>query len=385
MVTVLTPEQIESVIQAIPLQGRIMLRLLLIQYLDITQEDIEYMAADRPDPRFQAGMKAQNPIISRETVQGIADRTAQYRSQVRQKRERIWLQRECLRKLIARTESFAALVERLLISQFGLSAESIQDLKTHARSAILKPVLRELDARWDENEMPEDEYRRKRLSVEYQTQLKRLDRERKRLEIANREYDITSCAPLQDHEVAHVWGIPAGSLAARKAKYLQQYLQGIQAKVREITPPNAQASVPTINLWKETFVALSQRPVERSVAIYDGLEGTEGSLLEKLDAFASGTLSEDMESRFWQVLTQDSNPAAEHGSKDKSLFALQRLIAILNDMDMSTEGLEQELLARISPTPKVIAGELEEKKPSDAQLGEMGEHVLRSFMGEERQ
>ena len=34
----LTSEMIEEVIAGLPIQGRIILRLLLIQYLDITQE-----------------------------------------------------------------------------------------------------------------------------------------------------------------------------------------------------------------------------------------------------------------------------------------------------------------------------------------------------------
>src|SRR5687768_6594697 len=119
MTAVLRPEHIESVIEALPLQGRIMLHLLLLQYLDVRQEEIDYMAADRPDPRFQAGMKSQHPIISKETVEGIANRTAQYRSQARQKRERIWLQQESLRKLTTRTESLIRVAEDLLVTRFG--------------------------------------------------------------------------------------------------------------------------------------------------------------------------------------------------------------------------------------------------------------------------
>ena len=85
---VLSAEQVEAVINDLPIQGRTTLRLLLLQYLDITPEDIEYMAADRPDPRFQAGNQPKTPIITREAIQGITDRVAQYREWVRQKRER---------------------------------------------------------------------------------------------------------------------------------------------------------------------------------------------------------------------------------------------------------------------------------------------------------
>ncbi|MER3425209.1 MAG: hypothetical protein C4293_20280 [Nitrospiraceae bacterium] len=371
MLSALKQDHIESAINALPIQGRIMLRLLLLQYLDVTQEEIEYMASDRPDPRLQAGMKPSNWIISREAIQGIADRIAQYRSQIRQKRERLWLQGECLRKQIARREALCSIAEQLLSSRFGLSPEAVQELKKQGRNAVPKPMLRELDMRWDRNEITEDEYRGRRLAIEYQTLIRRLDRERKRLEVAKRELEAVSRAPLQDHEIGHIWGIPASAIAARKIKYLQQYLQGVQAKVQESLSGTQQATAQQLDLWKETFAILSQRPVERSVAAYDGLERTEAALLEKLTTLASGTLPEDLESRFWPAMS-------------RSLFALQRLSAIQGEMDLSPEALEQDLLALISPTPKVTADSLEEPKPSEIELSEMGQHVLRSMMGEER-
>jgi hypothetical protein len=50
----LTPELIESVISSLPIQGRIMLRLILLQHFNVTDEEIQYMTADRPDPRCVA-------------------------------------------------------------------------------------------------------------------------------------------------------------------------------------------------------------------------------------------------------------------------------------------------------------------------------------------
>jgi len=41
-------------------------------------------------------------------------------------------------------------------------------------------------------------------------------------------------------------------------------------------------------------------------------------------------------------------------------------------------------MSRVSPKPKAPAGEpLKEKGAADLQLGEMGEHVLKSFLGEQ--
>jgi hypothetical protein len=218
--------------------------------------------------------------------------------------------------------------------------------------------------------------------VEYQTQLRRLERLRRRLELAKREYQAASFMSLQDHEIAHIWGLPASTLVARKVKYLPQYLQGLQIALDRTVPAGQVAG--HLDLWKATFETLSQRPIERSVASYDGLEGSESALIEKLTALAAGTLPEEAENRFWLSLAQESVHAGEYGSKIRSVFGLQRLVSILNDMDGSPEALEEELLALVAPSSKTSAGPLEEPKPSSVQLGEMGEHVLRSLIGEDR-
>ncbi|HJU05198.1 MAG TPA: hypothetical protein VJ692_08580 [Nitrospiraceae bacterium] len=383
MASLLTQEQIESAIAAMPPQGRIMLRLLLLRYLDLTPEDIEYMALDRPDPRRQTGMKGAT-LITRETLDGISDRATQYRTIIRQQRERQWLQIECLRRQIAMSEAICSLAERLLRDRFAMDMSGVQDIKTQARSAVTKPMVRQLDASWERDEITEEDYQRRRLVIEYQMQLRRLDRERKRLESVRQAYLIANGQSLQDHEIAHIWGIPAGSLAARKAKYLQHYLQALQGSIAKAASSGQQETTHPIDLWKETFAVLSGRSVERSVSIYDGLEGTEAALIDTLTAFAQGTLPEEVENRLWLLLVQESSHQAEYGTKLKSLFGLQRFAAILADLDTSPDALEHDLLARISPAAKEAAAELEGAQAQEGQLSEMGEHVLRSFLGEER-
>ncbi|HJS66817.1 MAG TPA: hypothetical protein VJ760_05745, partial [Nitrospiraceae bacterium] len=61
----LTVETVRSVIDAMPMQGRIMLRLILLQYFDITDEEILYIVADRPDPRCVAGTKPTNTTMTK--------------------------------------------------------------------------------------------------------------------------------------------------------------------------------------------------------------------------------------------------------------------------------------------------------------------------------
>lgn len=366
MADTLTTETIESVVNSLPIQGRIMLRLLLLQYLDVTPEDIAYMAADRPDPRFVSGTKPLVPVVARETVQGLHDRVTQYRTRTRQKREQVWLQIDCLRKQIAYGEALCTQAERLLQTRFGLDADAVKALQAQARAAIAKPAIRELDLRWERDEIPEEEYRRKRLAIEYQTELRKLDRERKRLQTALRDYDIVSHAPLQDHEIAHIWGIPAGTLAARKAKYLHQYLQGLSAAVSRTGQQQG-------DLWKETFSVLANRPIERSAVPYDGLDRTEASLMEKLTAFAMKTMPEDVESRAWPSISQ-------------SLFALQRLSTLQSEREMDPDVLEQAILDRCAPSPKETPAAPPQPEPSEqtVELDDWKEHILRSMRGEDR-
>lgn len=367
MATRLTGDMIEAAINALPLQGRVMLHLLLLQYLDVPQEEIDFMAADRPDPRFVSGAKPLVPVVAKETIQGLIDRVAQYRSQTRRKRELVWLQIDCLKKQIAYGDLLCAQAERLLRERFGLDAEAIARLRTQARAALPKPAIRELDRQWEQNEIEEEEYRRKRMGIEYQGELRKLDRERKRLETALRDYSIASQAALQDHEIGHIWGIPAGTLVARKAKFLHQYLQGLAASLQ-------QAGQPQVDLWKETFKVLAERPVERSAAAYDSLDRTESSLMEKLNAFSSRTMAEDLESRAWLAVSQ-------------SLFALQRLSALQAEQDMDPEAVEQVLLNRSAPAPKdEPAGSAEPaaESPATIQSEDWREHILRSMRGEDR-
>ena len=386
MTPVATREVIESVVEALPIQNRIMIRLLLLQYLDLTQEDIDYMATDRPDPRFQQGQAPKRHVVTREAVGSITDRAEQYRTQVRQKRERTWLQIECLRKQISLTEALCGVAEHLLTSRFDYSTDTVTDLKNGARGAVPRPAIRALEKKWEKEEVTEEEFLKERLPIEYQTVCRRLDRYRRRLGIAKREFATLCAVPLQDHEIAHIWGIPLSSLAARKVKALHQYLQTLQGKTQDPHATQSDAPAAPVDPWKETFTALTASPVQRSVSVYDGMEGTEAALLDKLLAFATGSLPDDNENRLWQAISRDYSPNAIEGQgKRQSLFALQRLSALISDMDTSPDQLEQDLLAKYTPPRKAVPGETPEPTPEPVpQLGEMAEHVLRSLRGEER-
>ncbi len=376
----LTSELIESVIADLPAQARAMVRLLLLQYFDLTSEDIVFMAGDRPDPRFAAGVKPPLDKVTKEAIDDVADRVAEYQSRARLKRERIGLMLDCLQRMAEIAETQAKVAEQLLRSRYKLQAEELEALKKAARTAVTKVALRALESRRTEQTLSDDEFVRERLAIEYQVQARFLDRHQKRMTQTARDQQITGFSPLQDHEIAHIWGLPVSSLSGRKVKHVHQYVEALQARLRTAGWAPDPTRTSPVDLWQETFAVLSRLPIPRSVAQYDGTERTEEALLEKLRALALGGLPEDVESRFWQSLAQDVRHGAEHGSRPFSLFGLQRLSAILAEVDHSPEALEQELLDRITPKAEVEAAP-EERKLEEIQLGDMAEHVLKSMRG----
>jgi hypothetical protein len=381
--SLLTADIIRSVIDAMPMQGRIMLRLIMLQHFDVTDEEILYIVADRPDPRCVAGTKPTNSNMTKEAIKAVTDRRDQYRRQVRLKRERTWLQCESLGRLARLREDLAARARAILTERFSVSAETLDALQASARTVLPRPAIRQLEQRWDADEITAEEYQQQRLSIEYQTQLRMAEKYHKRLNLAERERQTAIYAPLQDHEIGHVWGIPAGSLAARKVKYLTQYLQALQIALRASAPDAAAATSP-LDLWKETFTVLAEQPIERSLSTYDGLEKTESALIDKLTLMVWGSLAEESEVKFWTSLVFGASSNAMHSEITRNLFGLQRLIAILNDMDTSREALDEELLKRTAPRQKLEAGALEgSSEPAVKELSEMQAQILNSMRGED--
>ncbi|HKU50848.1 MAG TPA: hypothetical protein VJQ25_00150, partial [Nitrospira sp.] len=72
-----------------------------------------------------------------------------------------------------------------------------------------------------------------------------------------------------------------------------------------------------------------------------------------------------------------------HSEITRSLFGLQRLAAILNDFDSSTEALDEALLARSMPKTQDAQPQLTEKPSAETATNEMKEHVLKSMFGEQ--
>jgi len=358
-----------------------MLHLILLQHFDVTDEEINYMTMDRPDPRCVAGTKPTYNILTQEAIKAVRDKRDQYLRHVRLKRERTWLQCECLKNLLQGRVAMADRAAHLLATRYNLATDAIDSLKAEARTALYKPAVRALDQRWEAGEISTEDYQQQRLAIEMQAQLRLAERYRKRLDLAERERHTADYSSLQDHEIAHIWGIPAGSLAARKVKHMTLFLQGLQAALQEPARTSG-SSVPPLDLWKETFTVLATRPVERSRSTYDGLEQTEANLIERLTLLAWGGIGEDVETKFWLSMVQGGSSNAVHSEVTRNLFGIQRLAAILGDLDLSPESLDQVLLARATPKPRDEQVELLEKKPTDP-TNDMREHVLKSMFGEQ--
>jgi|CXWL01.1.fsa_nt_gi hypothetical protein len=372
----LTVALIESAINGLPLQARVLMRILLIQYFDITQEDIDYMAADRPDPRRQSGTKAENPVVTIETLTGIANRTSEYMLHLRKRRERAWLQVEYLRKQTVTDRLRAKLATQLLGTRFQMSQDDLQALTDSARSTVYRPALRELERQWLADEIDANAYQTRRLAIEYQIMLRRLERDEKRFGAVQRTFETRNLALLQDHEICHTWGIPAGSLSGRKVKHIQHFLQVLQGLLKKVDPTVSADR----DLWKETFATLANKPVERSIAVFDPADGDEGEMLDKLTAMSLGRMPEDQEAKLWQIISRDQKPNQEQGLLQQSLFGLQRLCAIQADRDTSPDALEAEMLEFTAPIQKAPVAELPDQTDTPAET--ISGDAMRRMLGE---
>lgn len=357
-----------------------MIRLLLLQYLDLPEDEILYMVSDRPDPRCVSGTR---PVttMTQESIAAMTNRRDEYRRRARLRRERTWLQCIALTNL-ARTASTMATRTAILLTARGVSPAHIEELKNQARTAVPRPALRVLEERWTKNDITAEEFQKYRLAIEFQTLLRFAERFKKRLELAERERCTSDQTTLLDHEIGHIWGIPAGTLAARKVKYLSQYLTTLQTKLKG--QPSDTGTAPPVDLWKETMSVLAQTPIERSIAMYDGLERTEAILIEKLTAYAVLGIPESVEVKLWNSLVYGASSNAMHSEVTRTLFGLQRLVAIQSDADESADALDGELLRRTAPILKEEVGKCQEETgPGGSELTDLQKQILHNFIGED--
>lgn len=342
---ILTREQIETVIASLQPVQRIMIRLLLLPFMTPSSEDIFFMARERTEPNMRAGGNIStafggNANIRREKVNGVPKdwivsveyRAMLYQTQLREHLGRLTLLADFFRDYLAGLQPELDALEQLLSTECEMSQESLDDLRAQARLSPLTYALKKLAARADKQEVEEEDYRRERLSLEYQAHLRRRDRFKKRLDQVRVERQAALLSSLSDEFLAEVWGLAVGPIRNRRVKAIQAYL-GALATALNASPDQASMTAavnagigpklsggslnegfsskpvaPCGDLWSLTVHALASelmspvasKPCPHPVA---GMK----SLAAKIRSLATYELGEDEEVKIWAQTTQCPN------------------------------------------------------------------------------
>lgn len=341
----LTREQIEAVIASLQPVQRIMIRLLLLPFMTPSSDDIFFMARERTEPNMRAGGNIStafggNAAIRREKVNGVPkdwivsveNRAMLYQTQLREHLGRLTLLADFFRDYLAGLQPELDALEQLLSTECEMSQESLDDLRAQARLAPLTYALKKLAARADKQEVEEEDYRRERLSLEYQAHLRRRNRFKKRLDQVRVERQAALLSSLSDEFLAEVWGLAVGPIRNRRVKAIQAYL-GALATALHASPDQASmtaavnagigpklsggslnegfSSKPVAlcgDLWSLTVHALAAElmsPMAFKPCPHPG--GGMKSLAAKLRGLATYELGEDEEVKIWVQTTQCSN------------------------------------------------------------------------------
>lgn len=347
----LSHEQIEAAIAKLQPVHRVMIRLLLLQFLEPTPEDITFMARERSEPNNRAGgnlsttfggnlstayrSKLGSPdkiektiALPKEWIAAIEHRVTQYQTQLREQRGRLDLQIAFLSDYLDGLRSELEAMEKLLTTECEITQETLEDLRTQAKLAPVTYSLKKLAARAEKQEIEEEDYRRERLGLEYQAHIRRRDRFRKRLELANLERQPFLMSSLSDEHLATIWGIARGTIMNRRVKAVQSFVNTLSTILNVGLDQNAFAAAVTAGLgkrtpggnksegigsvplqisedpWSRTLQTLAAFPVTPSIPKPCEHDGGGKILVGRLRAMAEYTLMEDEEAKLWPRTAQ---------------------------------------------------------------------------------
>ena len=341
----LTREHIDTTIASLQPVHRVMLRLLLLPYMDPTPEDIAFMAQERKEPNMRAGGYVSqsfggNATIRREKINGVPKawlvaveyRAKEFQARLREHQARLNLLIAFYSDYLEGLQQEIDATAQLLSTECELSQESLDDLRAQARLAPLTYALKKLAARAEKQEVEEEDYRRERLSLEYQAHLRRHNRFKKRLEQVRLERQSSLASSLSDEFLAVICGISVGPVTGRRVKAVQHYVNALAATVK--ASPDAAGLAAAVNagigpklaggsknegisskpldlavdLWSQTVQTLAAEPMPapapKPCAHPEG--GTKG-LTAKLRSAATYELGEDEEVKIWTLTTQCFN------------------------------------------------------------------------------
>ena len=339
--TTLTRAQIETAIAALQPVQRVMVRLLLLPYLDPTPEDIAFMARERSEPNMRAGLKqggksqvAHDKIsgLPKDWIVAVENKVQQFQTQLRSQLTRLNLLADFLTDCLAGLQLEITATEQLLASECEIGPESLEDLRAQAKLSPLTYALKKLAARADKGEIEEADYVRERLSLEYQARLRQRDRFKKRLSLVLLERQASILSSLSDEFLAEIWCIAVGPITNRRVKAVQAYVNALASTLKSgLDAASFAAAVnaglgPRLaggsknegigskavdlsgDLWTQSILALAAdqippitpKPCEHPVG------GTK-SLTAKLRSLAIYELGEDEEVKMWPRTVQCLN------------------------------------------------------------------------------
>jgi len=339
--TTLTRAQIETAIATLQPVQRVMVRLLLLPYLDPPAEDIAFMARERSEPNMRAGLKqggrsqvAHDKIsgLPKDWIVAVETKVQQFQTQLRSQLTRLNLLADFLTDCLAGLQLEITATEQLLASECEIGPESLEDLRAQAKLSPLTYALKKLAARADKGEIEEADYVRERLSLEYQARLRQRDRFKKRLNLVLLERQASILSSLSDEFLAEIWCIAVGPITNRRVKAVQAYVNALASTLKSgLDAASFAAAVnaglgPRLaggsknegigskpvdlagDLWTQTILALAADPIAPiTPKPCEHPEGGTKGLTAKLRSLAIYELGEDEEVKMWPRTVQCLN------------------------------------------------------------------------------
>jgi hypothetical protein len=331
--TTLTRAQSETAIASLQPVHRVMVRLLLLAYLDPTPEDIAFMARERSEPNMRAGLKqggrsqvAHDKIsgLPKDWLVAVENKVRWFQTQLRTQLTRLNLLADFLTDYLAGLQLEIRATEQMLTSECEIGPESLEDLRAQAKLSPLTYSLKKLAARADKGEIEEADYVRERLSLEYQARLRQRDRFKKRLNLVLLERQASIMSSLSDEFLAEIWCIAVGPITNRRVKAVQAYVNALASILK--TGLDAASFAAAVNaglgprlaggsknegigskpldlsgdLWTQTILALAADPIPPiTPKPCEHPEGGTKSLTAKLRSLPIYELGEDEEIKMW--------------------------------------------------------------------------------------
>ena len=397
--TALTRAQVETAIAALQPVQRVMVRLLLLPYLDPTPEDIAFMARERSEPNMRAGLKqggksqvAHDKIsgLPKDWIVAVETKVRQFQTQVRGQLIRLNLLADFLTDYLAGLQLEITATEQLLTSECAVGPESLEDLHAQAKLSPLSYALKKLAARADKGEIEEADYLRERLSLEYQARLRQRDRFKKRLNLVLLERPASMLSSLSDEFLAEIWCISVGPITNRRVKAVQAYVNALASTLKSgLDAASFAAAVnaglgPRLaggsknegigskavdlsgDLWTQSILALAAdqippitpKPCEHPVG------GTK-SLTAKLRSLAIYELGEDEEVKMWPltVLCLNCLTVVRSAQQESGIVgrALDEVVARVKTRSAFPRKEAAPAAQEAAPSPEAEALDLEER------------------------